>query len=116
MVRRRMRCDAPIFTDADYDFIMQRRDERPRYQVLKDLSEKYGTSTKRIYQIWRGEEDDRIIWDQPLDSDCAEQSPPKPASGTDNFTRVGSELEKVLSGIEQRTVTANSGMQNAINS
>lgn len=76
MVRRRMRSDAPIFTDADYDFIMQRRDERPRQKVLNDLTEKYGTSTNRIYQIWRGEEVNRIAWDQPLDLDRAKQSSP----------------------------------------
>jgi hypothetical protein len=67
MVRRRMRSDAPLFSDSDYDFIMQRRNEKLRHKVLKDLTEKYGTSTKRIYQIWRGEEADRVTWDQPLD-------------------------------------------------
>ena len=68
MVRRRIRSDAPLFTDLDYDFIMQRHDERPRHKVLKDLTEKYGTSSKRIYQIWRGEEINRVAWDQPLDT------------------------------------------------
>src|ERR1051326_1165780 len=68
MVRRRIRSDASLFTDLDYDFIMQRRDERPRHKVLKDLTEKYGTSSKRIYQIWRGEEVNRVAWDQPLDT------------------------------------------------
>ena len=68
MVRRRIRSDAPLFTDLDYNFIMQRRDERPRHKVLKDLTEKYGTSSKRIYQIWRGEEINRVAWDQPLDT------------------------------------------------
>src|SRR2546421_7911791 len=68
MVRRRIISDAPLFTDLDYDFIMQHRDERPRHKVLKDLTEKYGTSSKRIYQIWRGEEINRVAWDQPLDT------------------------------------------------
>ncbi|RHZ78159.1 hypothetical protein Glove_167g26 [Diversispora epigaea] len=27
---------------------------------------KYKTSTKRIYQIWRGEEANRVLWDQPI--------------------------------------------------
>ena len=60
MVRRCMRSDAPLFTDSDYNFIMQHRDERSRHKVLKDLTEKYGTLTKRIYQIWRGEEVNRV--------------------------------------------------------
>src|SRR5688572_9392633 len=68
MVRQRMRSDAPLFTDLDYDFIMQYRDKRPRHKVLKDLTEKYGTSTKRIYQIWRGEEVNRVAWNQPLNT------------------------------------------------
>ncbi len=54
MIRQRMRCDAPLFSLADYDFIMQCRDERPRSKVLDDLKDKYSTSQKRIYQIWRG--------------------------------------------------------------
>ena len=66
MLRLRMRCDAPPFSPADYDFIMQRRDDRPRSKVLNELKEKYNTSQKRIYQIWRGEEKNRVAWDQPI--------------------------------------------------
>ena len=66
MIRQCMRCDAPFFSLADYDFIMQRRDERPRFKVLDDLKDKYSTSQKRIYQIWRGEEKNRVAWDQPI--------------------------------------------------
>jgi hypothetical protein len=66
MLRQRMRCDAPPFSPADYDFIMQRRDDRPRSKVLNELKEKYSTSQKRIYQIWRGEEKNRVAWDQPI--------------------------------------------------
>jgi len=56
MLRRRMRCDAPHFSPADYDHIMQCAEKKPRDKVLKDLTDKYRTSQKRIYQIWRGEE------------------------------------------------------------
>ena len=66
MVRQRINCNAPLFSPADYDFIMQREDERPRKKVLDELMAKYNTSMKRIYQIWRGEEANRIAWNQPI--------------------------------------------------
>ena len=66
MVRQRMNCNAPLFSSDDYDFIMQRHDERPRKKVLDELMDKYNTSMKRIYQIWRGEEANRIAWNQPI--------------------------------------------------
>jgi hypothetical protein len=66
MVRQRMNCNAPLFSPADYDFIMQRENERPRTKVLDELMDKYNTSMKRIYQIWRGVESNRIAWNQPI--------------------------------------------------
>ncbi|RIB13190.1 hypothetical protein C2G38_2198542 [Gigaspora rosea] len=45
---------------------MQCRNIKPRYKILKELLDKYKTSSKRIYQIWRGEEDNRVAWDQPI--------------------------------------------------
>ncbi|CAG8558251.1 8019_t:CDS:1 [Diversispora eburnea] len=66
MVRVRMKFGTPIFSPADYDYIMQCRDIEPRYKILKDLLDKYKTSSKRIYQIWRGEEANRVAWDQPI--------------------------------------------------
>jgi hypothetical protein len=54
MLRQRIRCDAPSLSLADYDFIMQCRNDRPRSKVLNELKEKYSISQKRIYQIWRG--------------------------------------------------------------
>jgi len=60
MVRQRMNCNAPLFSPTDYDFIIQRRDERSRKKVLDELMDKYNTLMKRIYQIWRGEEANRI--------------------------------------------------------
>ena len=66
MVRQRMNCNAPPFSPTDYDFIIQRHDERPRKKVLEELMDKYNTSMKRIYQIWRGEEANRIAWNQPI--------------------------------------------------
>ena len=66
MVRQRMNCNAPLFSQTDYDFIMQRENERPRKKVLNELMDKYNTSMKRIYQIWRGEEANRIVWNQPI--------------------------------------------------
>ena len=56
MVRQHMNCNAPLFSQTDYDFIMQCENERPRKKVLDELMDKYKTSMKRIYQIWRGEE------------------------------------------------------------
>ena len=66
MLRQRMRCDAPPFSPADYDHIMQCAEKKPRDKVLKDLTDKYRTSQKRIYQIWRGEEKNRVAWNQPI--------------------------------------------------
>ena len=66
MVRQRMNCNAPLFSQTDYDFIMQRENERPRKKVLDELMDKYNTSMKCIYQIWRGEEANRIAWNQPI--------------------------------------------------
>jgi hypothetical protein len=66
MLRQRMRCDAPSFSPADYDHIMQCAEKKPRDKVLKDLTDKYRTSQKRIYQIWRGEEKNRVAWNQPI--------------------------------------------------
>ena len=61
MVRVRMKCDAPQLTPNDYVYIMQCHDIKPRYKILKELLDKYKTSSKRIYQIWRGEEANRGI-------------------------------------------------------
>jgi hypothetical protein len=61
-----MRCDAPLFLPADYDYIIQCAEKKPRDKVLRDLTNKYRTSQKRIYQIWRGEEKNRVAWDQPI--------------------------------------------------
>ncbi|GBC04246.1 hypothetical protein RclHR1_05590001 [Rhizophagus clarus] len=66
MLKLRMRYDAPSFSPTDYNFIMQHRDDRPRSKVLNELKEKYNTSQKRIYQIWRGKEKNRVAWDQPI--------------------------------------------------
>ena len=66
MVRQRINCNAPLFSTADYNFIMQRENERPRKKVLDELMDKYNTSMKHIYQIWRGEEANRIAWNQPI--------------------------------------------------
>jgi len=59
-----MRCDTPHFSPADYDHIMQCAEKKPRDKVLKDLTDKYQTSQKRIYQIWRDEEKNRVVWNQ----------------------------------------------------
>src|SRR5437763_8479051 len=66
MVRVRIKSDAPLFSAEDYSYIMQCRDIKPRYKILNELMDKYKTSTKRIYQIWRGEESNRVLWDQPI--------------------------------------------------
>ena len=66
MLRQRIRCDAPSLSLADYNFIMQCHNDKPRSKVLNELKEKYSISQKRIYQIWRGEEKNRVAWDQPI--------------------------------------------------
>src|SRR5260363_203138 len=66
MLRQRIRYDASSLSLADYNFIMQYRNDRPRSKVLNELKEKYSISQKRIYQIWRGEEKNRVAWDQPI--------------------------------------------------
>src|SRR6266545_7919261 len=66
MVRVRIKSDAPLFSAEDYSYIMQCHDIKPRYKILKELLDKYRTSSKRIYQIWRGEEANRVAWDQPI--------------------------------------------------
>ena len=66
MVRVRIKSDAPLFSAEDYSYIMQCRNIKPRYKILKELLDKYKTSSKRIYQIWRGEEANRVTWDQPI--------------------------------------------------
>ncbi|GES83477.1 hypothetical protein GLOIN_2v1848972 [Rhizophagus clarus] len=48
MLRQRMRCDAPPFSPADYDYIMQCAEKKPRDKVLKDLTDKYRTSQKQL--------------------------------------------------------------------
>ncbi|CAG8617580.1 7090_t:CDS:1, partial [Diversispora eburnea] len=66
MPRVRMRSDAPQFSPEDYSYIIQCRDMKSRYKILNELMGKYKTSTKHIYQIWRGEEFNRVLWDQPI--------------------------------------------------
>ena len=51
MLRQCMRYDTSPFSLTDYDYIMQYAEKRPRDEVLKDLTDKYHTSQKRIYQI-----------------------------------------------------------------
>lgn len=70
MVRVRIKSDAPLFSAEDYSYIMRCRDIKPRYKILKELLDKYKTSSKRIYQIWRGEEANRVLWDQPIPNSC----------------------------------------------
>ncbi|RGB34151.1 hypothetical protein C1646_668792 [Rhizophagus diaphanus] len=48
-----MKCNTPSFSPADYDYIMQYAEKSPRTKVLKELTDKYHTSQKQIYQIWR---------------------------------------------------------------
>ncbi|RGB25868.1 hypothetical protein C1646_771161 [Rhizophagus diaphanus] len=122
MVRQRMNCNAPPFSLTDYDFIMQRENERLRKKVLDELMGKYNISMKRIYQIWRGEEANRIAWNQPI-ADISARSERVVSDGfaimpsakiggpqtdntinhtssNDNISRMGSELEKVLKEID----------------
>src|SRR6266542_2053136 len=74
MLRQRMRYDAPPFSPADYDHIMQCAEKKPRNKVLKDLTDKYCISQKHIYQIWRGEEKNRVAWNQLIHMSTASLS------------------------------------------
>ncbi|GET00098.1 hypothetical protein GLOIN_2v1848972 [Rhizophagus clarus] len=51
---------ASYLSPADYKDIMQYRDMKPR--PLDQLSKKYKISNSRLYQIWRGQEFNRIQW------------------------------------------------------
>ncbi|CAJ0628430.1 6512_t:CDS:1 [Entrophospora sp. SA101] len=66
MVRVRIKSDAPLFSAEDYSYIMECRNMGPKNKILDDLMDKYKTSSRRIYQIWRGEETKRVAWDQPI--------------------------------------------------
>ena len=90
MLRQRMRCEAPSFSPADYDHIMQCAEKKPRDKVLKDLTDKYRTSQKRIYQIWRGEEKNRVAWNQPIHMSTAD---PGGIALLSNINVVGRQIE-----------------------
>ena len=51
---------ASYLSHADYKNIMQYRDMKPK--PLAQLSKKYKISNSRLYQIWRGQEFNRIQW------------------------------------------------------
>ena len=93
MLRQRMRCDAPPFSPADYDHIMQCAEKKPRDKVLKDLTDKYHTSQKRIYQIWRGEEKNRVAWNQPIHMSTAS---PGGTASLSNINVVGGRTESEI--------------------
>src|SRR4051794_10500300 len=98
MLRRRMRYDAPSFSSADYDHIMQCAEKKPRDKVLKDLSDKYRTSRKRIYQIWGGEEKNRVAWNQPIHISTADGAPMGPPASLSNINVVGGRTEPEIQG------------------
>src|SRR3954471_10304589 len=51
---------ARYLSPADYKDIMQYRDMKSK--PLDQLSKKYNVSNSRLYQIWRGQEFNRIQW------------------------------------------------------
>ncbi|CAG8745823.1 8276_t:CDS:1, partial [Funneliformis caledonium] len=51
---------ASYLSPADYKDIMQYRDMKSK--PLAQLSKKYNISNSRLYQIWRGQEFNRIQW------------------------------------------------------
>ena len=53
---------------------MQCHNDRPRSKVLNKLKEKYSILQKCIYQIWRGEEKNRVAWDQLIYSFNSEEN------------------------------------------
>ena len=100
MLRQRMRCDAPSFSPADYDHIMQCAEKKPRDKVLKDLTDKYRTSQKRIYQIWRGEEKNRVAWNQPIHMSTAS---PGGTASLSNINVVGGQTEPEIQDVSPFT-------------
>ena len=100
MLRQRMRCDAPPFSPADYDHIMQCAEKKPRDKVLKDLTDKYRTSQKRIYQIWRGEEKNRVAWNQPIHMSTAS---PGGTASLSNINVVGGRTEPEIQDVSPFT-------------
>src|SRR5277367_2963640 len=71
---------------------MQCAEKKPRDKVLKDLTDKYRISQKRIYQIWRGEEKNRVAWNQPIHMPIADSFIRDPTS-LSNINVVGEETE-----------------------
>ena len=55
MLRQRMRCDAPSFSPADYDHIMQCAEKKPRDKVLKDLTDTVNIAHHKNVSIRSGE-------------------------------------------------------------
>ena len=51
---------ASYLSPADYKDIMQYRDIKSK--PVTQLSKKYNISNSRLYQIWRGQEFNRIQW------------------------------------------------------
>src|SRR6185437_3430930 len=51
---------ASYLSSADYKSIMQYHDMKSK--PLAQLSKKYNISNSRLYQIWRGQESNRIQW------------------------------------------------------
>src|SRR5437764_12370501 len=97
MLRQRMRCDTPSFSPADYDHIMQCAEKKPRDKDLKDLTDKYRTSQKRIYQIWKGEKKNRVAWNQPIHM---------PTASLSNINVVGGQTEPEINGQDAAPLTA----------
>ena len=95
MLRQCMRCDAPSFSPADYDYIMQCAEKKPRNKVLKDLTDKYHTSQKCIYQIWKGEEKNRVAWNQPIHISTADS---EGTASLSNINVIGRQIEPKIQG------------------
>ena len=106
MVRVSIKSYAPLFSAEDYSYIMQCRDIKPRYKILKELLDKYKTSSKRIYQIWRGEEANRVLWDQPI--------PYSYVSETLGYTH-NTQSAQVQSNISSHEVTTSGNNSSSIN-
>src|ERR1043165_8911606 len=74
---------------------MQCAEKKPRDKVLKDLTDKYCTLQKCIYQIWRGEEKNRIVWNQPIHMSTAD---PGGTALLSNINVVSGQIESKIQG------------------
>lgn len=90
---------ASYLSPADYKDIMQYRDMKPK--PLAQLSKKYKISNSRLFQIWRGQEFNRIQWNDvvvPLSTNIIDKQNEADFQNKYDFTIIA--LENVMHDTE----------------